>query len=95
MDTIDKIVLATIGLHNYLRNYILSNAASTQDEDDEIANNFNESNYSFLALNRNRSSNKAFSIRQNVTEYFDSNYGSVDWKCKAVEEIVLNKIYVN
>lgn len=77
MDTIDRIVLATIVLHNYLRTDILSNA-STEEEDDKIVNNFNENNFSCLAPNRNRSSNEAFSIRQNFTECFNSNDGSVD-----------------
>ncbi|KAL4103862.1 hypothetical protein QTP88_019197 [Uroleucon formosanum] len=81
LDTIDKVVLAKIVLHNYLRTDILSNA-SIQDEDDEIAYSFDESNFSSLAPNRSKSSNEAFSIRQNFTECFNSNYGSVDWQRK-------------
>lgn len=84
LDTIDRIVLATIVLHNYLRTDILSNA-STQGEDDEIVNDFDGSNFSCLAPNRSRSSNEAFYIRQKFTECFSSNPGSVDWQRKAVE----------
>ncbi|XP_060871321.1 uncharacterized protein LOC132945564 [Metopolophium dirhodum] len=84
LDTIDKVVLATIVLHNYLRTDILSNS-SIQDEDDEIAYSFDKSNFSSLAPNRSRSSNEAFSIRQNFTECFNSNYGSVDWQRRAVQ----------
>jgi len=83
LDTIDKIVLATIVLHNYLRADISN--ASIQDEDDEIAYNFDESNFSSLVSNRSRSSNEAFSIRQNFTECFNSNYGTVDWQSRAVQ----------
>ncbi|KAG5864410.1 hypothetical protein JTB14_001497 [Gonioctena quinquepunctata] len=84
LDTIDIIVLATIVLHNYLRTDILSNVSTQEGGDDEIANNFSESNFSSLAPNRNRSSNEAFSIRQNF-RIFNSNEGSVDWQRKAVE----------
>lgn len=77
-------MLATIILHNYLRTNILSNDI-IKDEDDKLYNNFNESNFSSLAPNRNRSSIEEFSIRKNLTECFNSNYGSVVWQSRVVQ----------
>lgn len=84
LETIDKIVLATIVLHNYLRTEILSNG-NTQEEDDEIVDNFNKTYFVPLAQNRNRSSTEAFSIREKFTDCFNSVEGSVEWQRRAVE----------
>ncbi|CAH1997163.1 unnamed protein product [Acanthoscelides obtectus] len=84
LDTIDKIVLATIVLHNYLRTKILS-IATGQEENDEVLTNSHENHFIPLALNRTRNSTEAFNIRQKFTECFNSADGSVEWQRRAIE----------
>lgn len=59
--TIDKIVLATIVLHNYLRTDSISNA-NTQGQNEEVMENLNETYFTPLAQNRNRSSAEHFQL---------------------------------
>ena len=86
LNTIDKVVLATIVLHNYLRTENLT-SSSTQEEDSEVfsSTSSTESNLTPLARNRHRSSTEAFSVREKFTQCFNSADGSVDWQRAAVE----------
>lgn len=84
LETIDKIVLATVVLHNYLRSESISNGTN-QEEDEAMLTNQSESLFNDLPPNGNRCTTEAFSIRQKFTECFNSAAGSVEWQRRAVE----------
>lgn len=60
----NKIVLAAIVLHNSSRTDIHSNAGTQDEKTTMIGIDDNQSDFSRLAPNRNRSSGKAFSARR-------------------------------
>lgn len=84
LETIDKVVLATVVLHNYLRTQTIFRA-NYQGEDNEITTALDNNQLVSLSRNRSRFSNEAFSIRQKFTDCFNSADGSVDWQHRAVE----------
>ncbi|XP_050498040.1 uncharacterized protein LOC126879131 [Diabrotica virgifera virgifera] len=85
LETIDKVVLATIVLHNYLRTQTIS-SANLQGEDSEITvATLDNNQLASLPRNRSRCCNEAFFIRQTFTDCFNSANGSVDWQRRAVE----------
>lgn len=79
LETIDKIVLATTVLHNYLRTKSLSHDTS-REEDSEITATPCNTQLTSLTRNGNRCTNESFFVRQKFTDCFSSCYGSVDWQ---------------
>lgn len=84
LETIDKVVLATTVLHNYLRSKKLIEI-NPSEEDNELACSSLESIFVDLPQNRARSSRAAFLIREQFKDCFNSPQGSVEWQQRAVE----------
>ncbi|CAG5050932.1 unnamed protein product [Parnassius apollo] len=80
-DMVDKIILATCCLHNYLGIDTLPSDCQTQDD--------NETPLGPTALEdldtlRRNSTQHAFSVRNKFKEYFNSNEGAVPWQVDIV-----------
>lgn len=80
VETADKIVMASCVLHNYLRT---KTVAQNTEEDLEILPNIQQ--LVPLARSRGRTSKKAFEIRDQFTDYFNSVEGRVTWQKHSVQ----------
>lgn len=84
LETVDKVVMATCVLHNYLRTQKLMQIESVGGDDDDEIDPPVENQLLPLSRSRIRCTNQAFLTRQKFTECFNSTSGSVEWQRKAV-----------
>lgn len=81
LETVDKEVMATCVLHNYLRNQKVMQIEG--DDDDEMDPRV-ENQLLPLSRSRIRCTKQVFVTRQKFTECFNSTTGSVEWQRKVV-----------
>lgn len=84
LETVDKVVMATCVLHNYLRTQKVMAIESTGEDDDDEIDLPSDNQLLPLSRSRVRCTKNAFLTRQKFTECFNSASGSVEWQRKAV-----------
>lgn len=80
VETVDKIVMASCVLHNYLRTKSMG-----QNIDEDIENLPHPQQLVPLPRSRGRISKRAFEIREQFTDYFNSVEGRVTWQKHSVQ----------
>jgi len=77
------VVKAACVMHNYLRR---NSTIITENEEDEVIENFPTDQLLPLSRNPSRCVKKAFLVRQKFTEYFNSIDGSVNWQDERIAQ---------